>query len=487
MDDVVHLVPGGGVVGEVRCRFAPAPSGSLHVGNVRSALFSWLFARHHGGTFVLRVEDTDASRVTEEAVRGALEDLAWLGIDHDEGPVAGGPSGPYRQSERMDAYRQAADMLLAEGRAYRCYCTSEELKERNEAAMARGESPGYDGRCRTLSDEERAAFESQRRAPAIRFSMPEGAWVVEDLVKGEVRFAPGQLRDFVLMRSDGSPVFLLAVAVDDMAMGITHVIRGDDLLTSAPRNAAVIEALGGRPPRYGHLPQVLGPDGKPLSKRHGSTSVQGFREQGYVPEAMVNYLALLGWSKDDHTTFLSRDELIGSFDLSRVSSNPAIFDTQKLEWMNTHWIQELSDDEFAARSLHFLGEAGISADPALLARAVPLIKERTNRLTQVVDYLRFLFTDDVSLDDKAQAQIAKAPPGYLVRVAEALSGVEPWTAGTIMSALEALAADEGLSKTKAFQPVRAAVTGSTVSPPLDGSLEVLGRERTLARLAALTP
>ncbi len=243
--------------------------------------------------------------------------------------------------------------------------------------------------------------------------MPDHEWVVDDLVKGEVRFAPGQLRDFVLVRSDGSPVFLLAVAVDDMAMGVTHVVRGDDLLASAPRNAAVIEALGGTPPRYAHVPQVLGPDRQPLSKRHGSTSVQAFREQGYLPEAIVNYLALLGWSAGDDREFLSREELIDAFDLERVSSNPAAFDTEKLTWMNQHYLQRLDDDDLAARCLHFLAEAGLMPEPAALRSAMPLVKERMKTLAESADLLRFLFSDDIELNEKAQGLIAKAPEGYL--------------------------------------------------------------------------
>ena len=277
------------------------------MGNARSALFSWLFARHAGGAFVLRVEDTDASRVTEEAFHGVLESLRWLGLDWDEGPDVDGPYGPYRQSQRTEIYREIVERLLADGNAYRCYCTAEELEATKQAAIAKGVPPGGDdGRCLRLTDAERSAFEREGRPFTVRFAMPEREWVVDDLVKGEVRFPLGQLRDFVLVRSDGSPVFLLAVAVDDMLMNITHVMRGDDLLASAPRNAAVIEALGGTPPRYAHLPQVLGMDGKPLSKRHGSTSVEAFREQGFLPEALMNYLALLGWSKDESTTFLSR-------------------------------------------------------------------------------------------------------------------------------------------------------------------------------------
>ena len=470
---------------EVRCRFAPAPSGSLHVGNVRSALFSWLWARHRGGVFVLRVEDTDASRVTEEAVHGVLEDLRWLGLDWDEGPEVGGPHEPYRQSQRMGIYHEAADQLLAQGDAYPCYCTSEELEGRRSAAMARGEAPGYDGRCRALGPAERAAFEAEGRPSVLRFKMPEREWVLHDLVKGEVRFAPGQLRDFVLMRSDGSPVFLLAVAVDDLAMGITHVVRGDDLLASAPRNAAVVEALGGVAPRYAHVPQVLGPDRQPLSKRHGSTSVQAFREQGFLPEAMVNYLALLGWSALDDQEFLSRDELVAAFELDRVSSHPAAFDTEKLTWINSHYLQRLDDDDLAARCLHFLAEAGLMPDPATLRAAMPLVKERMKTLTESVELLRFLFTDDIVINEKAAGLLAKAPEGYVGRAADALEGQQAWDAEGIGAALDELASGTGLNRTKGWQPVRAAVTGSNVSPPLPESLALLGKEPTVARLRAV--
>jgi glutamyl-tRNA synthetase len=466
----------------VRCRFAPAPSGSIHVGNARSALFSWLFARHQGGTFVLRVEDTDASRVSEEAFQGVIASLRWLGLDWDEGPDVGGPLGPYRQSQRGDIYRDHIERLLADGKAYRCYCTAEELEERRRAAMAAGRPPGYDGRCRRLTEKERADMEAEGRPFAIRFAMPEQDVTVDDLVKGEVHFPQDSLGDFVIVRSDGSPVFLLAVAVDDMLMQITHVIRGDDLLASAPRNAAVIQAFGGTPPRYGHLPQVLGSDGKPLSKRHGSTSVEAFREQGFLPEALMNYLALLGWSKDESTTFLTRDELVAAFDLSRVSSNPAAFDTQKLEWMNNHYLQSLRDDDLAARCMHFLTEAGLLPDPQTLRAAMPLVKERMKRLTEAPELLRFLFTDDLTPNEKAAALIEKAGPGYLKEAADVLDTVQVWEHDQIVEALDGVAAAAGLNRTKGWQPIRAAVTGSNVSPPLPESLVILGRERTVARL-----
>lgn len=468
----------------VRTRFAPAPSGSIHVGNARTALFSWLHARRHGGAFVLRIEDTDVSRVTEEAVRELMESLRWLGLDWDEGPDVGGPHAPYRQSQRREIYREQVERLLSAGNAYRCYCTPEELEERRKRALERGEPPGYDGRCRRLTDAERRAFEAEGRPWAVRFAMPEREWVVDDLVKGEVRWAAGSLPDFVLVRSDGSPTFLLAVAVDDMLMGITHVIRGEDLLASAPRNAAVIEALGGTPPVYAHLPLIVGPDRQPLSKRHGSTSVEAFREQGFLPEALVNYLALLGWSKDEHTTFLTKEELVASFDLSRVSHNPAAFDVEKLEWMNNHYIQGLDDDELAARCMHFMTEAGLLPDPATLRRAMPLVRERMKRLTQAPELLRFLFTDDLEPNERARELLARAGPAYLREAADALERISSWTAEAIQGALDELAARHGLNRTKGWQPIRAAVTASNVSPPLPESLALLGRERTVARLRA---
>jgi glutamyl-tRNA synthetase len=468
----------------VRCRFAPAPSGSLHVGNVRSALFSWLWARRNQGTFILRVEDTDASRVTEAAFRGVLDDLRWLGLEWDEGPEVGGERGPYRQSERLGIYREMVGRLLDEGGAYRCYCTEQERKQREDAARERGEPSGYDGFCRDLTDAQVAAFVSEGRPSVIRFRMPDHEWVVQDLVKGEVRWPAGDLRDFILQRSDGTPVFLLAVAVDDLLMEVTHVVRGDDLLASAPRNIAVIEALGGTPPSYAHLPQVVGPDRRPLSKRHGSTSVEAFREQGFVAEALVNYLALLGWSPGDDREIVTREELIRSFELERVSSNPAAFDIEKLTWMNTHYVQQLDDDQLAARSVHFFTQAGLGVEPAVLRAAMPVVRERVHTLRDVVDLLRFLFSDDVVPNPQAAKLIAKAPVGYLKGAADALDALPGWDHGSIAETLDRMAEGAGLSRTKGWQPVRAAATGSNVSPPLPESLELLGRERTVARLRA---
>jgi glutamyl-tRNA synthetase len=468
-----------------RVRFAPAPSGFLHVGGARTALFNWLFARHHGGVFVLRVEDTDADRVTDEAVEVLKRSLRWLGLDWDEGPDTGGPFGPYRQTERFEVYRGAADRLVEGGHAYRCYCTPEELEERRKQALARGEAPGYDGRCRRLTDAERAAFEAEGRPWALRFAIPEGRDVtVDDLVKGPTHFAADALRDFIVVRSDGSPTYLLASGVDDLEMRMTHVIRGEDLLPSTPRQMLMFEALGALPPRYAHLPLILGPDRAKLSKRHGAVAVEWFREHGFLPEALVNYLALLGWSPGENEEILPREELIRRFDLGGVSHHPAIFDVEKLTWMNGHDIRDLSDEDLAVRLVPVLADAGIAADVETLRAAAPDVKERLRTLAEAPGLLRFLFTDDLTLDEKAAALVEKAGAEYLREAASRLEAVDDWTVEEIRKVLDDLQETSGRSKRDALQPIRAAVTGSTVSPPLYESLALLGKERTVARLRA---
>jgi glutamyl-tRNA synthetase len=474
---------GAGVppVGTVRVRFAPAPSGWMHVGNARTALYDWLFARHHSGVFILRIEDTDRERVTEEAVQGIQDSLRWLGLDWDEGPGVGGPHGPYRQTERLDLYREVTEQLLAEDAAYRCYCTPQELEERRKAALARGEPPGYDGRCRRLSAEERSAFEAEGRPVAIRFAIPDRPVDVHDLVRGDHTFRPEDLRDFVVLRSDGTPTYLLAAAVDDWKMEVTHVIRGEDLFSSLPRQLLLLQALGVEdPPAYAHLPLLLGHDRQPLSKRHGAVAVETFRAEGFLPEAMVNYLALLGWSYDDHTELFTRDQLVDAFDLARVSRNPAAFDREKLEWMNGHYLREMDPERFGGLVMEQLSDAGIEADPAVVARAVPLVQERMKVVTEAPDLLRFLF-EDVSPDERARSML-EGQQAYLAEVASRLEGLGEWTAAEIEATLRQLREERELAAKKAFQPVRAAVTGTLISPPLFESMELLGRERTLARL-----
>jgi glutamyl-tRNA synthetase len=470
---------------DVRVRFAPAPTGYLHVGNARTALYDWLFARHQGGAFVLRIEDTDRERSTEEAVEGIQEVLRWLGIDWDEGPGVGGPFEPYRQSERMDVYRRAVEDLVEVGSAYRCYCTPEELEQRRTEALARGEAPGYDGRCRTLSEEERTRFEVEGRPFAWRFHTGDQDVVVRDLVRGEARFPGSDVRDFVMLRSDGTPTYLLAAAVDDWKMEITHVLRGEDLFSSTPRQMLLLQALGvEKLPEYAHLPLLLGPDRQPLSKRHGSVSVEWFRDHGYLPEAMVNYLALLGWSLDDHTTFFGVDDLIKHFDLGRVARNPAAFDPEKLEWMNGHYIREADPERFAAELGEALARRGMKADAETVRRAAVLVQERSRTVEEAAELLHFLF-QDLEPDEKA-AKALEGQGEYLEAVAERLSLLDSWDSDAIEAALRALQDERGLSSRKAFQPIRAAVTGRVVTPPLFQSVELLGRERTLERLRERT-
>ena len=467
----------------VRVRFAPAPTGYLHVGNARTALYDWLFARHHGGVFVLRIEDTDKDRSTDESLEGIQEVLRWLGIDWDEGPTVGGPFEPYRQSERLDMFRQAVDDLAAAGSAYRCYCTPEELAQRRKDALARGEPPGYDGRCRNLTDEQREAYEAEGRPFAWRFHTGDQDVVVADLIRGEARFPASDIRDFVMLRSDGTPTYLLAAAVDDWKMEITHVLRGEDLFSSTPRQMLLLQALGVEVlPEYAHLPLLLGPDRQPLSKRHGSVSVEWFRDHGYLPEAMVNYLALLGWSYDDHTTFFSVDDLVKDFDLNRVSRNPAAFDPEKLEWMNGHYIREADPERFAAELGETLARREMKADAEAVRQAASLVQERSRTLEEAAELLRFLF-QDVEPDEQA-AKALQGQGEYLAAVADRLAGLKEWKAEEIEEALRAIREERELSSRKAFQPIRAAVTGRTVTPPLFESMALLGKDRTLGRLRA---
>jgi glutamyl-tRNA synthetase len=469
------------VIEGVRCRLAPAPTGYLHVGNARTALYNWLFARHHSGTFVLRIEDTDVKRSTEEAIGIVIGSLRWLGLDWDEGPEVGGDYGPYRQSERLASYQEVTARFIEEGRAYFCYCTQEELEDRRQAALKRGETPGYDGRCRNLSAAERRAFESEGRPKAVRFAMPGVDITTTDLIRGETHFPANDLRDFVILRSDRTPTYLLAAAVDDVQMKMSHVIRGEDLLPSTPRQVQIIEALGASPPAYAHLPLIVGPDRQPLSKRHGSVAVERFREDGFLPEALVNYLALLGWSFDETTTFFELDDLVERFDLSRVSRNPAAFDLQKLEWMNGHYLRETPDERLALLLSEALDRAGISADPETVAAAAPLVKERMRTLAEGVELVRFLFSD-VSPDAKAMKMLGPDKAELLGKAADALEALDPWTHEEIERVLRALQGETGLSPKQAFQPIRAAVTGTLVSPPLFESIALLGRDRVVARL-----
>ena len=474
----------------MRVRFAPSPTGALHIGGARTALYNWLVARGQGGTLVLRIEDTDAERNVEGGSDALVEALRWLGLDWDEGYQKGGEHGPYVQTERLDRYHAAVNALIAEGRAYNCYCSSDELKARSEAQRAAGLPPGYDGHCRDLTDEQRAAYEAEGRSSVVRFRVPPARTIAfDDVVRGRIETAAEQINDFVIQRSDGSPVYMLAAAVDDMLMNITHVIRGEDLIAATPRQLLIREAMGAADvPVFAHLPLLVDDRGRPLSKRWGDVAVRAYREQGFLPQAMVNYLALLGWSYDDKTNVFSVSDLIEKFSLERVGKNPAAFDVAKLEWLNSHYLKEMDAAALADALVPFCVAYGLPADaPAarpLLVAVAPLLSERLKRLTDAPPMIAFLF-GPVEAEGKA-ARIVSENGDYLNAVAVALEQVPEWTTPAIEAALRALAEVRDLKPKQAFQPVRAAVTGTLVSPPLFESLEILGRDETLERLRAVS-
>jgi glutamyl-tRNA synthetase len=482
--------------GQVRVRFAPSPSGDLHVGNIRTAIYDWAFARATGGTFVLRIEDTDATRVKPEYIASAQDTLRWLGLDWDEGPGAGGPFGPYLQSERLGIYADWVARFLAEGHAYHCYCTTGELEERRQAARQAGGPSGYDGHCRSLTPAQVAAYQAEGRRPVVRFRMPDGSTTFTDLVRGEVTFDHAHVPDFVLARADGAPLYTLAVAVDDVLMKITHVVRGEDLLSSTPRQIAVYGAMGvpyGEVPVFAHLPYVLGPNGQRLSKRNGVVSVNWYRDQGFLPEALCNYLALLGWSPGENREEFTLAEMAAGFDLSRVNKNSAQFDVRKLEAINGDKIRALEPADFAARITPFLARAGLVASPptaaeaGLIAAAAPLIQTRIGKLSDAAAMLGFLFVDaaDFKIDpDDAAKVLTQASAEVLAAAGKALAGLGTWSREEIERVLRAaLITGLGLKPRVAFNPVYVAVTGRGVAPPLFDSIELLGREKTLDRLA----
>jgi len=465
----------------------------LHVGNIRTALYDWAYARHTGGKFVFRIEDTDRERVTDEYINAAIDTLKWLGLQWDEGPEVGGPSAPYLQSQRLDIYADWAAKFLAAGDAYHCYCNPEELEASREAQKKANVAPGYDGKCRTISSEDLARYQGEGRKPVVRMRMPDGSTTFYDAIRGDVTFDHNFVPDFVLVRADGSPLYTLAVAVDDVMMQITHVLRGEDLLSSTPRQIRVYQAMGVNPeeyPIFAHLPFVMGQDNAKLSKRNGEVSIAWYRERGFLPEAICNYLALLGWSPGDDKENISMQEMTELFTIERVGKNPARFDMKKLEAINGDKIRALPVAEVIERALPFMESNGIALTGdgahALFARAIPLIHERIVTLAEIPDYVRFLFTEKFTIDPEAKekALTAEALP-ILAAAEQAIAAISQWQLEAIESALRA-ALIEGLAlKPKnAFTPVRVAVTGARVSPPLFESIELLGKERTLERLKA---
>ncbi len=474
----------------VRVRFAPSPTGFLHVGGARTALYNYLFARASDGAFVLRIEDTDAARSTDESLRAILDSLRWLGLEWDEGPEVGGAHGPYFQSERRERYQRHAATLVAGGRAYPCYCTQAELEAAREAKSGEGGSPGYDGRCRSLDAAARARLEAEGRRAAVRFAMPptgETAW--DDVVRGRVSFRNDVLGDFVLLRSDGLPTYNFACVVDDHEMEISHVIRGDDHISNTPRQIALYEALGWTPPRFAHVSMILGSDGSRLSKRHGATSVEAYRELGYIPAGMVNFLALLGWSWDDKTELFTLGELERLFSLERVSRNPAIFNLEKLEWLNAQHLKRLPEAERTALAIDFLAARGHDLGQHSLewwTAFVRALGERVKTLADLEKYGAFALEDEPATDPEAWADLLARPAveERLERLADRLASDEEFSLASLERLTRGLAVELAIKPAELMSAARVALTGRKIAPGLFDVMWLLGRERSAARLRA---
>lgn len=483
----------------IRVRFAPSPTGYLHVGGARTALFNWLLARRHGGTFVLRIEDTDVERSSEEMVTGILDGLRWLGLDWDEGPEVGGPHEPYFQSARLERYRALATRLVEDGHAYYCYCSAETLQKKRDEAQARGESTQYDRTCLSLAPEEIAAFEATGAARAIRFKVPQGRTQFLDLVHGAIDFDNANIEDFVILRSDTYPTYHLSVVADDVDMGITQVIRGDDHISNTPKHVLLFEALDMPVPRFAHVPLILGTDKKRLSKRHGATSVMEYARLGYLPEGMMNFLALLGWSpgSGDQELF-TREELIAAFALDGISGGNAVFNPEKLDWMNGQHIMRLSADELATRLEPLMREAGLwddafaggaAGDPgarrAWLYQIIELLKPRAKKLDEFVAQLRPFLTEIAEYDPAvAKRQWSNDDvPMQLEALSGRLDATESYEPAALEQALRALAEERGVKAGGLIHATRLALTGSGVSPGLFEVMAILGRGRVRDRLA----
>ncbi|HEY9563634.1 MAG TPA: glutamate--tRNA ligase [Nocardioides sp.] len=480
---------------EVRVRMAPSPTGSPHVGLARTALYNWAFARHFGGTFVFRIEDTDKARNTVESYDSLIDLMQWLGLDWDEGPLKGGDYGPYRQSERSDIYADVLAKLREHGSTYDCFCANEEVDARRKASGSK--VMGYDGFCRELSAEQRAAFEAEGRKSVVRFRMPEGAITFDDLVRGEITFDSQFVPDFALARANGDPLYTLVAPIDDALMNITHVLRGEDLLSSTPRQVALFEALkeigvAERTPRFGHLPYVMGEGNKKLSKRDPEAHMELYRDEGFLPEGLLNYVALLGWAIAADRDIFTLPEMVEAFEIGDVNPNPARFDLKKCEAINGSHMRLLSVEDITKRSIPFLKKTGVLSDPVndadakLLELAMPLVAERINKLAEVPEMLGFLFVDeaDFTRDEADVAKLLNEDGKAVVQASyDALSALSQWSTAAIDQALRKKLVEElGLKPRNAFGPVRVAVTGRRISPPLFESLELLGRERGLGRL-----
>lgn len=482
----------------VRVRYAPSPTGEPHLGNIRSALFNWLYARASGGQFIVRIEDTDRARLVEGAQDSILDALRWLGLDWDEGPEVEGAYGPYVQSERqaLGIYQTHTDWLIANDHAYECYCTPERLAAMRQAQQAASKSPGYDRHCRDLAEAARVDFRKQNPTSVVRFKMPlEGEIVINDVVRGEVKFESSLLDDFVILKSDAFPTYHLANVVDDHLMEITHVMRAEEWLPSAPRHKMLYEAFGFEMPELVHLPIILGPDRSKLSKRHGATSTIYYRDEGYLASAMLNFLALLGWSLDDSSEIFSREELLKHFTLERIHASPAVFDKDKLEWYNGVYIRNMDPKALAEELVSYL-EASVTGLPTSVARPidrdylatiVPLERERLKRLSEAPAMFEFFFIDQPEYDHALLVQKGMDADTTRNAVERALATAETasdWSAAALEATYRALAEDMGLKTGQLFGTIRTAVSGRTATPPLFDMMSVLGHDRVLSRLKA---
>ena len=457
----------------IKVRFAPSPTGFLHIGGVRTALFNWLFARHHGGKFILRIEDTDLSRSTEESIQEILESMRWLGLDWD--------AGPFRQTERQEIYTKKIMHLLSTGKAYHCYCTPEELDQKRNDAQKAGLKPKYDGTCRKRTDTPKKPY-------VVRFKAPqEGSVVVEDMLRGKVIFDIAELDDLIIQRTDGTPTYNFVVVVDDSEMGITHVIRGDDHLSNTPRQCLLYDALDFKRPRFSHISMILGQDKTRLSKRHGATSALAYRDMGYMPDAMINYLARLGWSHGDQEIF-SREEMIEHFSFESVHTSAAVFDADKLSWLNEHYIKSTPTQELAKHlEPHLVKAEVLQKDHGLswqeIARVVPCLNERSKTLLEMAEKSAFFFKKQVEFDEKARNKFLTDEAKPLIeKIITELAALESYSLENIESLFKKIVEEEGMKLGKLAQPVRVALTGATVSPGIYDVILLLGKEETLKRL-----
>ena len=480
----------------VRVRFAPSPTGPFHIGGARSALFNWLYARRYGGEFIVRIEDTDRDRSTKESEENILNALRWLGMDWDEGIEAGGPNGPYRQTERLDLYLQYIEQLLSTGHAYYCYCTEEELAAEREGLLQRGQMPRYIGRCRNLTPEEKAGFENEGRKPVIRFRVPEDQVItVNDLVRGEVSFECAGIGDFIILKSDGIPTYNFAVVVDDYLMSISHVIRAEEHLPNTPRQILVYQALGWASPKFAHVSLILGTDRSKMSKRHGATSVEQYQEKGYLPEALDNFLALLGWSPGGEEEILTIEELTKQFSLERVAKSPAVFDLNKLNWLNSHYIRQAPLDQITELTLPYLEKDGYLSTPLSEERftwvrsVVEAVREYLTCLSEITMHVDCFFTEQLKIEDPeavkilAEEQVVPVLTAMREKVQQSAGQL---TAADAKSLLKTVSKETGYKGKQVFMPVRVALTGSTHGPDLDKVMSILGRETVEQRLSHAT-